>query len=81
MPADPIALARDLIRCPSVTPAEGGALAYMERVLRGAGFTVHRITFEEAGAEPVENLYARIGSAASNESARTWGRPVMAKSK
>jgi succinyl-diaminopimelate desuccinylase len=64
MPADPIAIARDLIQCPSVTPAEGGALAYIEGVLKGANFTVHRVTFEEAGAEPVENLYARIGSAA-----------------
>jgi succinyl-diaminopimelate desuccinylase len=62
--ADPVALARDLIRCPSVTPAEGGALALIERVLKGAGFTVHRVTFEEASADPVENLYARIGTAA-----------------
>ena len=30
MPADPIAIARELLRCPSVTPAEGGALAYLE---------------------------------------------------
>src|SRR4051794_21331324 len=64
MPADPIAIARDLIACPSVTPAEGGALAYIEKVLKSAGFTVHRVTFEEAGADPVENLYARIGTAA-----------------
>ena len=64
MPADPIAIARDLMRCPSVTPAEGGALAYIEKVLKGAGFTVHRITFEEAGTDPIENLYARIGTAA-----------------
>src|SRR3954463_1438048 len=64
MPADPIAIARDLVACPSVTPAEGGALTYIEKVLKGAGFTVHRVTFEEAGAEPVENLYARIGTAA-----------------
>jgi succinyl-diaminopimelate desuccinylase len=62
--ADPIALARDLIRCPSVTPAEGGALAMIERVLKGAGFTVHRVTFEEPGTDPIENLYARIGNAA-----------------
>jgi succinyl-diaminopimelate desuccinylase len=62
--ADPIALARDLLRCPSVTPAEGGALAFIERVLKSAGFTVHRVTFEEAGTDPVENLYARIGTAA-----------------
>ena len=62
--ADPIALARDLLRCPSVTPAEGGALAFIERVLKDAGFEVHRVTFEDAGTDPVENLYARIGAAA-----------------
>src|SRR3954465_3912096 len=64
MPADPIALARDLVACPSVTPAEGGALTYIEEVLKGAGFTVHRVTFEEAGCGPVENLTARVGTAA-----------------
>jgi succinyl-diaminopimelate desuccinylase len=62
--ADPIAIARDLIRCPSVTPVEGGALALIERLLKSAGFDVHRVTFEEPGTDPVENLYARIGSAA-----------------
>ncbi len=36
--ADPVAIARDLMRCPSVTPAEGGALRYLEGVLKGAGF-------------------------------------------
>jgi succinyl-diaminopimelate desuccinylase len=66
MPADPVAIARDLVRCPSVTPAEGGALAYLEGVLARAGFTVHRITFEEPGTAPIENLYARIGSQSPN---------------
>jgi succinyl-diaminopimelate desuccinylase len=61
MPADPVALARDLLRCPSVTPAEGGALAFIDKVLSGAGFAVHRVTFSEPGADDVENLYARIG--------------------
>lgn len=64
MSTNPVALARDLIRCPSVTPAEGGALALLERVLAGAGFTVHRVTFSEPGTPDVENLYARIGTAA-----------------
>ena len=64
MPADPVALARDLLRCPSVTPAEGGALAFIERTLKAAGFAVHRMTFHEPGADDVENLYARIGTAA-----------------
>src|ERR1700726_3407665 len=62
MPADPVAIARDLIRCPSVTPAEGGALAYLGRVLEGAGFTVHRVKFSEPDSADVENLYARIGA-------------------
>jgi succinyl-diaminopimelate desuccinylase len=64
MPADPVALAADLIRCPSVTPAEGGALTFLETTLQTAGFTVHRMTFHEPGADDVENLYARIGTAA-----------------
>ena len=63
MPADPVALARDLLRCPSVTPTEGGALALLEKTLSGAGFSVHRVTFSEPGADDVENLYARIGTA------------------
>ena len=64
MPTDPVTLARDLIRCPSVTPAEGGALGYLQGVLERAGFTVHRVKFSEAGSAEVENLYARIGTAA-----------------
>jgi len=61
--ADPAALARDLLRCPSVTPAEGGAFGVIEGALKPAGFDVHRVTFTEPGMAPVENLYARIGSA------------------
>ncbi len=66
MTADPVAIARDLIRCPSVTPAEGGALAYLQALLGKAGFAVHRMTFAEPGTAPIDNLYARIGSAAPN---------------
>ncbi len=47
-----------------MTPAEGGALALIERVLKGAGFKVNRMTFAEPGTDPIENLYARIGTAA-----------------
>jgi succinyl-diaminopimelate desuccinylase len=62
MTADPVSLARDLLRCPSVTPTEGGALTLIESVLKRAGFDVHRVTFAESGTAPVENLFARIGS-------------------
>src|SRR5882724_160952 len=66
MAADPLALAAELLRCPSVTPAEGGALTVLERALKAAGFSVHRLTFAEAGSAPIENLYARIGTASPN---------------
>ena len=56
-----VALLADLIRRPSVTPTEGGALALLDEVLKGAGFTTHRLTFSQAGTPDVQNLYARIG--------------------
>jgi succinyl-diaminopimelate desuccinylase len=62
MPVDAVTLTRDLVRCASVTPAEGGALGVLERELKAAGFEVHRVTFSEPGADDVENLYARIGT-------------------
>ncbi len=64
--ADPVAIARDLVRCRSVTPEEGGALAYLQSVLAKAGFAVHRMIFAEPGTAPVENLYARIGTEKPN---------------
>lgn len=62
--ADPVALAQALVRCPSVTPHEGGALALLAEELAAAGFEVHRPVFREAGTPDVENLYARYGRAA-----------------
>jgi len=64
--ADPVAIARNLLRCRSVTPEDGGALAYLQRVLAPAGFAVHRMTFAEPGTAPIENFYARIGAEKPN---------------
>jgi succinyl-diaminopimelate desuccinylase len=64
MTADPVAIARDLLRCRSVTPDEGGALSFLEKTLKAAGFTVHRMTFRDANTPDVENFYARIGNGA-----------------
>jgi succinyl-diaminopimelate desuccinylase len=61
---DALAIARDLIRCPSVTPADAGALGVLERLLKDAGFEVHRVTFSEPGTADIDNLYARIGTEA-----------------
>lgn len=59
---DPVANLAALIRCPSVTPAEGGALALLQSLLTPLGFAVERMTATEEGTPDVENLYARIGS-------------------
>ena len=66
MSADPVAIARDLLRYRSVTPEDGGALGYLQGVLERCGFTVHRATFAEPGTTPIENLFARIGTAKPN---------------
>ncbi len=62
MATDALSIARDLVRCPSVTPADAGALGVLETLLKAARFEVHRITFSEPGAADIDNLYARIGS-------------------
>ncbi|MEO1614158.1 MAG: M20/M25/M40 family metallo-hydrolase, partial [Pseudomonadota bacterium] len=54
---DPIELTRALIRCETVTPAEGGAIALLDDALSGLGFRTHRCNRGE-----VANLYARIGT-------------------
>ncbi len=59
---DPVAIAQGLIRCPSITPREGGALSFLESVLKPAGFACHRLTMRQAGTPDVENLYARLGT-------------------
>ena len=64
--ADPVEIARALVRCPSVTPEEGGALSYIETLLGAAGFAVHRVTLSAPDAPDVENLYARFGTRGPN---------------
>ena len=60
---DPVALTAALIRCPTVTPNEGGALVLLQGVLEGAGFDCHRV--DRGG---VSNLFARWGRKGANKS-------------
>jgi succinyl-diaminopimelate desuccinylase len=62
-PVDPVALTADLIRCNSVTPAEGGALVRLETLLAEAGFDCTRV--DRGG---ICNLYARWGKRGANKS-------------
>ncbi|MBB3442750.1 succinyl-diaminopimelate desuccinylase [Rhizobium sp. BK379] len=59
---NPVANLQTLIRCPSVTPAEGGALSALEAMLSPLGFKIDRMVAKEAGTPDVENLYARLGT-------------------
>lgn len=62
MSTDPISNLQTLIRCPSVTPAEGGALSALEAMLAPSGFKVDRIVSTDVDTPDVENLYARLGT-------------------
>ena len=62
-PVDPVALTADLIRCPSVTPIEGGALVLLQTLLSNAGFTCTRVD-----RNGTANLYARWGLRGANRS-------------
>lgn len=64
-PVDAVQLTADLIRCPSVTPAEAGALQLLEKLLAGAGFDCRRID-----RNGISNLFARWGRPGAN---RTFG--------
>ncbi len=61
---DSVTLLQDLVRCPSVTPAEAGALTVLENFLSSHGFVCHRLIFKDDNTPDVENLFARVGSGA-----------------
>src|ERR1700676_4287063 len=61
---DALSIPRALLRCPSVTPADAGALGLLEHILKDAGFEGNRVTFGEPGTSDIANLYARIGDSA-----------------
>jgi succinyl-diaminopimelate desuccinylase len=65
-PLDPIELSARLIRRPSVTPKDEGALEVVAAVVEELGFTCHRLVFADGGGEPVHNLYARRGTGRPN---------------
>src|SRR6266700_3946544 len=64
MSLDPIALAKALINCPSVTPARGQVFDILEAALKPLGFTVHRWVMGEAPDGPTENMVAIRGEGA-----------------
>ena len=66
MTLDPVEFTADLIRCPSITPSEGGALDLLQHTLEGLGFKCYRLPFSDVDTPDVDNLYARYGKATPN---------------
>lgn len=61
---DPVALTSALIRCPSITPQDAGALDVVAAALIPLGFEVHDLTFEGGGGPHTRNLFAKRGEGA-----------------
>src|SRR5258706_9237488 len=59
---DPVALAQALVRCPSVTPEDAGAIGFLVDALEPMGFTCHRLRSRTNNCPAIENLYARLGT-------------------
>ncbi len=59
---DSVILLQDLIRCPSVTPHEGGAIKLLENLLSDHGFVCQRLIFKDQDTPDIDNLFARIGT-------------------
>ncbi|HXP12832.1 MAG TPA: succinyl-diaminopimelate desuccinylase [Stellaceae bacterium] len=66
VPIDPAHLAAELIRFPSVTPQDAGAIPFLARALEGLGFACETVEFAEPGTDKVLNLYARLGKTGRN---------------
>ena len=62
VPADSVDILQSLLRCPSVTPLEAGALTVLENLLSAQGFVCQRLIFKDENTPDVENLFARIGA-------------------
>ena len=63
---DALELSQSLIRCPSVTPEDAGALDVLETALTDMDFACHRLPFAETGTPDIDNLYARFGTGSPN---------------
>ncbi|MEO1205034.1 MAG: succinyl-diaminopimelate desuccinylase [Pseudomonadota bacterium] len=63
---DPVCLTQALIRYPSVTPLDAGALGFVDTTLSKLGFDVHRMTFRDADTPDIDNIYARLGTSGPN---------------
>ena len=58
---DELKLSKDLIRFPSVTPVDAGAINFLSKKLKLLGFRCRILEFKSKNSKPIKNLYARLG--------------------
>ena len=63
---DELKLAKDLIKFPSITPKDAGAINFLSKQLRSLGFNCKILEFKDGKSKPIKNLYARLGKKAPN---------------
>jgi succinyl-diaminopimelate desuccinylase len=61
-PNDPVTMLQHLVRCPSVTPHEAGALTTVQSWIDTVGFQSHRLVFTNHNTPDIDNLFSRIGN-------------------
>jgi len=61
-----ITLAKDLIKFPSITPKDAGAIGFLAKKLRQLGFDCKVLEFKDKKSKPIKNLYARLGKKRPN---------------
>ena len=59
-------LAKELIRFPSITPRDAGAIDFLSKKLRSLGFKCKILEFKDKKSKPIKNLYARLGTKQPN---------------
>ena len=61
-----LTIAKKLIKFPSITPMDAGAIGYLSKQLRQLGFTCKILEFKDKKSKPIKNLYARLGTKSPN---------------
>ncbi len=59
-------LSKDLIRFPSITPNDAGAIKFLSKKLKKLGFKCKILEFKDKKSKPIKNLYARLGKKGPN---------------
>ena len=61
-----LTLSKELIKFPSVTPKDAGAIGFLNKRLKQLGFSCKILEFKDKGSKPIKNLYAKLGKSGPN---------------